>query len=347
MNKLRYRDKDALCKYDLSEEFFRNLDIKVEDIIPLRKVYIIVTTKGKKILKKVDEDKSRLDFLVKVTDTIKNKFNGVLKYNMINEASFIDWKNEKYVLLDLVEGREVTFTNPVEVKLCSQAIAKFHIASREVFKSLTTEEEVENKGSYLPIKFMEDLKLLIELKNRVKSFKFKNEFDTLFNDNIDYYIEELKKAIGILAMSEYNNIIQDIDKRVLCHNDLAHHNFIIDGEDVTIIDFDYCNINTRAIDISNYILKVIKNQAFDKENVSVILNSYSDVNKLDNSEIKLIYALLNYPKDFITIVKDYYLKRKSWEEEVFISRFKDKLSNEGYRKEFLETFINDFEEYFY
>lgn len=347
MNRIRYREKNTLVKYDLSEEFFSTLNIKVEDIIPLRKVFIIVTDKDKKILKKVDDNNEKLNFLKKVTDSIRDEYKNILKYNDVNDKNYIDWKGNRYILLDLVEGREATFTNPLDVKYCSEAIAKMHIASNNVFNKLSSEEEIENKGDYLPTKFMTDLKIVSELKEKVSKYKFKNKFDELFLENVDYYISELKRAINILAMCEYNSLIQDSSKVVVCHNDLAHHNFIIDGNEVTIIDFDYCNINIRAIDIANYILKVIKNQAFDKEKVKIVLDSYSNINKLENKEVKLIYAILNYPRDFITTVIDYYFKQKSWDEEVFITRFEEKLANEVYRKEFLESFINDFEEYFY
>lgn len=53
MNKFRYVDKSILCSYDLSEDFFQELGINVYDIIPLRKVFVIFTDKGKKILKKL------------------------------------------------------------------------------------------------------------------------------------------------------------------------------------------------------------------------------------------------------------------------------------------------------
>ena len=48
MNKFRYIDKKVLCSYDLSEEFFQEIGVKVDDIIPLRKVFVIFTDKGKK-----------------------------------------------------------------------------------------------------------------------------------------------------------------------------------------------------------------------------------------------------------------------------------------------------------
>ena len=55
MTKLRYPEKKYLSKYDLSQEFFENLNIKVLDVIPLRKVFILKTETGKKILSKLHQ----------------------------------------------------------------------------------------------------------------------------------------------------------------------------------------------------------------------------------------------------------------------------------------------------
>lgn len=347
MNRVRYRDRDILCKYDLSEEFFNKLGVKVKDIIPLRKVFIIVTDEGKKILKRVDESNDRLEFLYKVTTEIKRNFKNILTYNVIDNKAYIEWLGEKYILMDLVEGREVTYTNPLEIKYCAEALAKFHKASKMILKNISSEEETIYKGEYLPMKFMKDIDVLYQLKQRVGGYKYLNKFDTLFMDNIEYYIKDLKKALKILALCDYKEIIQNKKMNVLCHNDLAHHNFIINNDEVSIIDFDYCSFDIRTIDIANFILKVIKNQDFDKEKVKIIINSYDSIERLDNKEIKLIYSILSYPRDFVTIVKDYYFKQKSWDEDVFISRFKEKIDNEVSRRDFLDNFIDEFEEYFY
>lgn len=53
MNKLKYSEKNYLCEYDLSLRFFEDLGVKVNDIVPLRKVFVIYTEEGNKILKKL------------------------------------------------------------------------------------------------------------------------------------------------------------------------------------------------------------------------------------------------------------------------------------------------------
>ena len=51
MVKTRYVDKNILCEYDFKEEFINLLGIKINDVIPLRKVFVLFTDKGKKVLK--------------------------------------------------------------------------------------------------------------------------------------------------------------------------------------------------------------------------------------------------------------------------------------------------------
>ena len=81
--------------------------------------------------------------------------------------------------------------------------------------------------------------------------------------------------------------------------------------------------------------KVIKNIAYDKEMLDNILKTYNSINEISDEEIQVLYALLNYPRDFVDITIDYYLKQKSWDEEVFISRFKDKIENNIFKSELL------------
>lgn len=348
MNKLRYIERKALCKYDLSEEFFSELGIEINEIVPLRKVYVILTPQGKKILKIVNSTKERLEFIDMTLEYISKKYSNVLSYckNKKNKIYEI-WKGETYVILDMIEGREATYSNPIEVSLCTEAIANMHVASKGILDNLDVNVLCENTGPNLIQYMSESYKILEEIKCNVNKYKFKNEFDNMFMENIDYNLKEVEKSIELLEVSDYSTILEDKPKIVLCHNDLAHHNFIIDGEDVKIIDFDYCKIDTRIVDVANYTLKVIKNFAYDNEKVKLILDSYNKINKLDKQEIKLLYVMLSFPKDFVNIVKDYYYKQKNWDEEVYISRFKNKLGNEVHRRKFLDGFIEEFKVYFY
>lgn len=331
MNRFRYVDKKILCSYDLSQELFDLLGIEVEDLIPLRKVFILITNKGKKILKITDSEEERIKFIDEALNYVRQNDKNILNYSKNVKGKLITrWKNKNYILLDLIEGREATFTNPVEVEFCAEALANMHKASIGIENNIDKDIIKKNKGKDI-ISLMEEDKIFIsKCKNLVSKFKYKNEFDILFLNNVDKLYLDLCTTIEMISTGPYNSLRNEL---VLCHNDLAHHNFITTGSLVSIIDFDYSNINTRINDIYNFTNKVLKTVSYDKEYIKLIVNGYNKVSVLSKDEIKVLYDMIHYPKDLITLAKNYYLKQKSWDEEVFISRIKEKIELDEYRRE--------------
>lgn len=336
MNRFRYIDKKILCSYDLSEDFFQKLGVTVNDVIPLRKVFVLFTNKGKKILKSTESSEERVNFINKALSIIREKDPYVLEYcKNCNNEIITEWKNKKYILLDMIDGREATFTNPIEVELCSKALANLHEASKGIVRKVDKRELEYNSGKNLIHEFLKELCFIIEMERIVGRYKFKNEFDTLFLYNISKAKNDLEKCINCLIKSPYINLYNNEDNKVICHRDLAHHNFIIYDENINLIDFDYCKIDIRVNDIYNFMVKVIKNTAYNKESVISIIKNYSSISNITQEEQEVLYSLLIYPRDFINITKDYYLKQKSWDEEVFISRFKEKIELDEFRSELL------------
>ena len=160
-------------------------------------------------------------------------YKNVLSYYKSKNGNIVfESLDNKYVVLNMIEGREAAFSNPVEIELCTKALANMHIASKGIFNSLTSDIVKGNLGDYLPNYFNNAKEDLIGIKDYILRFRYRNEFDNVFLENVDKFIEEIKRSIELLAMCNYNSLLEDFNKRVLCHNDLAHHNFIIDGVDV-------------------------------------------------------------------------------------------------------------------
>ena len=133
MGRVKYEDKKFLCKYDLSKNFFDKLGLDILDITPLRKLYILNTTSGKKILKKVDYDEDRIRFIDESLNYVSENFPYIMKMNKLQESkSYIKWKNEIYIVMDLIEGREASISNPLEVEMCSEALARMHKESQMI-----------------------------------------------------------------------------------------------------------------------------------------------------------------------------------------------------------------------
>lgn len=342
MNRFKYMDKDILCSYNLSEEFFCKLGVDIYDMIPLRKVFVLFTNKGKKILKIANSNIDRIYFIDKALRYISKRDNHVLQYCKNSEGNIITtWEDKDYILLDMIEGREACYTNPVDVALCTETIYNMHKACNGLDSYLGVDEKLENSAINIIDQYKDEFKTICEIENTINKFKYKNSFDLLFLKVIDKCKSHMSEAINLVQGSSYKELLKKKENLVLCHNDLAHHNFIINDTEVSIIDFDYCSIDTRIIDIANFSGKVMKSTSYDIKVLDEIIKSYSSVSsrgEVSHEEVEMLYALFTYPKDFVNIIKAYYLKQKSWSEEVFVNRFKNKIELDIFREEFLVEF---------
>lgn len=331
----RYKEKEYLTKYDLCVELFNRFNLTVYDVIPVRGVYIVSTDKGDKVLKRVEYTKEELKFIYNVLTYIKNKYSRVVDFiKDVNGEIYTIWNGNMYCIMDMVEGKECNFNNPVDISIAARGLAELHSAS-EGFK--TSLYNKYNTG-----------KLIDTFKRRIQEMEFfeniasihekKSEFDSIFLNNVDYYIDEIKKSVSMLEESFYYKLCSEEDKIVVCHHDLAYHNILINNDEAYFIDFDYAIIDLKVHDLCNFISKVIKNFAFDIEKSNIIIENYCTKNNLSKRELEVLYAMLTFPEDFYTISKDYYTKRKAWDESVFLDRLKRKSSYKEDRQEFLEKF---------
>ena len=165
-----------------------------------------------------------------------------------------------------------------------------------------------------------------------------DQANEIFIKYADYYTEEIKSSIDILEKSSYYKLCDEKDKVVLCHNDLAHHNILLQDDEAYFIDFDYAIIDLKVNDLCNFINKAIKNSAYDIDKARQILEGYRINNTLDKRELEVLYGMLSFPEDFYTISRDYYTRRKEWDEDVFIDRLKKKVEFQVEREEFLIDF---------
>ncbi|SFU77067.1 spore coat protein, CotS family [Clostridium sp. DSM 8431] len=336
MNKPRYSEKRYLSNYELSLDFFNEAGIKVNDITPLRKVFLLNTDEGNKILKRVDYGENRLKFVNNIVDEIRKEDKNVMSfYKFPDGKTYKLWKGSYYVIMDLIDGREASFTNPIEVNMCAESLANMHMASKKVVKN----SNLENK---LDISFSEKVKNslyeLKEIKKLIGLYKFRNEFDEIFYKNIDTYIEEVNNVNEEIKNIKYEEYRDSLKNVVICHNDLAQHNFIYNNNNMYLIDFDYSSVDLRVMDIADIILKGIKNAAFDVYKSIELVKSYDKVYKIDDYEYKLIYILLSYPRDILTLGRSYYFKQKNWDYDVFLNRLNMKIENDNFRKVFLKKF---------
>lgn len=332
MNKVRYIYREYLAEYDLDIRLFDIWGLKIEDLYPLRKVFIINSSEKKYILKRVNYTKEFNEFLNDSLEYIRKKFNYILEIEKTKDGKYIaEYAGKCYVLINLIEGRECSVENPIDLQLATRGIANLHRAGigikDKVSKQFQTFNQVINLCS-------NNIAELERLKLQVLNYEYRDEFDTRFLGEVNYIINELKICDSMIQAVDLKRINQNMEAIVLCHNDLAYHNILIKDQEAYFIDFDYCSVDYRVKDIAEFIVKSIKSTDYDKEMYGIIIDEYEAINRLDEEEKKLLRVFLRYPKEIVELIINYYYKRKNWTQETFISLMDTKIEQEKEKVQF-------------
>lgn len=248
---------------------------------------------------------------------------------------YVNYENGTYVVIDVIDGRECTFENMVDLKNVSKGLAKFHEAGKNI-KCDIDSRNMSGKMIELIRKRIVDMK---KYKDIADIHVNKSDFDKLYLRYCDYYIYESGEAANYLEDSAYRDECKN--KCTFCHHDLAHHNIMIgNDENVYFIDFDYCIIDLPYHDLCNIITKAVKHNLWSIDMTQTIIEGYSSVAPLTKDEMKILYGYLMFPQDFYEIAMAYYLKTRDWEEDEFFEKLKRRAEYKDMRIKFLNDFKN-------
>lgn len=330
----RYRDKAYLSNYSLDTKLFDSFDFLVEDAAPIRSVYILNTNRGMKILKKVDYSMEELDFLYNSLNIIREKYPYVINFReSVDGKPYVRYEDGIYVVLDIIEGRDCIFENPLDLKKAANSLARLHTAGEAIDPNQTSRNNLER----LLNKYEEKLKAMEKYKEIAAMHVNKSECDRLYLKHADYYISCIKRAYSHIEKSKYKELCNTW--HTLCHHDLAHHNILMGKDDnVYFIDFDYSVIDLPYHDISNIITKAIKHSEWDIDIANTIMEGYMEHREMLREEIEVLYGYLLFPQDFFDIASNYYMKNRGWDED----EFRDKLKRKAEYMEDREKFLNKF-----
>lgn len=338
MDQSRYRDKSYLVTYELTTEIFDSFDLLVDDIVPIRSVYMLYTDKGIKVLKKINYGLEELQFINSIIEyIIQNGYKYVVSFmKTTGDNYYIQRDDGIYVVLNLVEGREADYRNPIDLGMVSKSLCLLHKATHGMGETINRRN---NLYKWIPA-FEKRANDLLKFKEIAGLHEIKSGFDRLFLSFADTYYNDALKSIELLKNSDYERLCNIVSKdKNICHHDLAYHNVLIDNDsNVNFVDFDFSIMDLRIHDIGNLIVKSIKNCNWDIEKAENIIDNYCSIDLLVKEEIEVLYDFLVFPQDFYDISRCYYMKTKKWDEDDFLSKLEVKTGYYDDRKAFLSSF---------
>lgn len=325
-------------------EIERQFGIKIETIKASKGIYYLKTNKGERCLKRINYGPQKLLFVYGAKEhLIKNGFDLVDKYFLNIEGEPYALVNEDlYTLSEWLGGRECDFHNIEEVIIASKTLARMHEASKG-YDPPENSKLKSDLGRWTHL-MEKRIKSLDKMRDMIRKKNNKSEFDLIYLKSMEFYKGIGKEALKTLEESSYYELCAIAEsEKSFCHHDFTYHNIIFNEKnEAYVIDFDFCKREVRTFDISNFMIKVLKRVDWDIRFAREILDSYSEVSKLDKEEYKVLYAYLKFPQRYWRLANRYYYNEVNWAQNTFAAKLQGIIDERENYLVFLEEFRKEY-----
>lgn len=323
--------------HELEKELQENYNIKVNSISNYRDMFIANTDNGKRLIKISNLRPDRITFIAEVKEHLfDNGFKNIDRniYTNTNKPC-ITFRDQSIYMCSFVDGRECNLDSREETIKCARLLAKLHKASKGCICS--EDSNPRSELGRLPGCYRKRLDEIKKLKKN--AIKGKMRFDTLMCKYVDYFYDLGERAIGMLDTSDYYELVEDAEKiRNVSHHDFNHHNIFVQNDEMYLINFEYCCYDLKIYDLVNLLRRKMRKCEWDIDEAVIILDEYSRIESLCQSELDLMKIMLMFPQKFWRVINKYYNSRKSWSEQNYLNRLQEVIDEIPYLKTFIERF---------
>lgn len=293
--------------------------IKAYSVEKMKNVYKIKSKDEVFSLKKIKYEFPHFFFIISAMKHLENNnFNRILPF--IKTTSGKD-----YVVLDdgfaylnkWINARVSNYENPIEVSTAAVKLSEFHLCSQ----GFEVNDAMKPRIGWMKwIKtFNTRLDEIQDFKRRIELKKERTPFDNNYYESIKDGMDIGRAAISILEKSNYKEVMErEMKLNGFCHHDYAHHNILIDNnDDMHIIDFDYCILDTHLHDLCSLMIRVMKNEEWDMNTAKFIMDSYNLKYKIKKEDVPIMAGFIMFPQELWQIGIQYYWENQKWDEDFF------------------------------
>jgi len=312
----------------------------IVDIEKIKNVYRIETDDGMYCLKIINYDFKHFLFIIGAIKHLQNNsFQNIPQIIETKDKNDYIAVDSKYAYLTpWLSARQCNYDNPVDIELCTSKLAQLHI------RSLNFKVTPDMKPRIAWLKWIETFKTrrseILDFKRRIDEKEFKTEFDMNYLGMMEEELLRSDRSICNLTKSEYiDKMKEEIKHRGFCHHDYAHHNILIEESGgISIIDFDYCILDTHLHDLSSLLIRRMKNGKWSLENALFIMDIYHATNEIYKSDIEVMAGFMEFPQEYWQTGIQYYWEKKNWGEEFFLKKLEKIEEDRVERQIFIDEF---------
>lgn len=315
--------------------------IKVVSLEKVKNTFKIKGEDGDYCIKIIKYDYEHFIFILSAINHLQkrgfNKIPEIIKTKDMNQFTNI-MGNYSY-LTKWVESRISDYDDRYDLERVSEKLGEFHKCSEGFILNKNMKPRI---GWFSWINVFETrCSEILDFKQRINQKVHKSQFDKIYLSAIDSELERGKRAISDLKSEKYKKIMmKDVMKRGFCHHDYANHNILIDkNQDINIIDFDYCILDTHLHDLASLMIRAMKGGKWSIDTANLILKNYSKSNIVYEEELNLIKSFMRFPQEFWQRGLQCYWEQQPWGEEVIENKIIKYLDDIEKREIFIKKFF--------
>lgn len=330
------REYGKLKRHDLKLLIESLYGLEVKNMQEGDRGILVYTDRGIKRLKETKSDEAKILFAASAYEHIcSNGFREISCINRNLSGSYhMRYEKSSYILQDFTKGRVYAVKSREAAQVVGKALAEFHGAG---------ERFVPAPGSRARVdwgKWMEKLK-----SNSISINKFKeivclkersNEFDEVFLANVNGFLNSMQCSYELLKKNGYlDKVRQSMACNQITHGEFKKH-AILEAEEGTVFitNLEECSYDICESDIATLLESFSGKNRIELANAA--LEAYSGIKPLDECSIKIIKALLLYPKKFYRIVESAYGKKKNYNEMELAQKLERSIRREKRKQEVAE-----------
>ncbi|MGI6065085.1 MAG: CotS family spore coat protein [Bacillota bacterium] len=318
-----------------------------EELVGLEKrrdAYLVITRQGKRCLKAVHPKKEKILFMIEAMNHLKaNGFNRMaMCLPALDKSMVAEYHGTNYIVQEWVEGVEPDYRNMEQMVKAAETLALCHQAGIGFIPAKGIKVK-NNLGKWIR-KLEENYQDLVQYIGQAKSKNCPTPFEKRLI-SIGPWLEECaEQSIWKLQTSRYSQLVKEARQRgCLVHGDPATRNFIMQDDQVVLIDFDSTAMEISVVDIWKLLRRFLRRNHWQLDKMERLISAYNSKHGLDNNELKVLGAFLEFPERVWRIAREFYEKKHivSWN-ELLLTQKMGELCNQWREKDnLLRSFENN------
>ncbi len=320
--------------YNRTEIILEAYPFEFTDIQKGRGVYICLCKDGsRKILKEFSGSISKAELLDRFLKYLKERAGMAeqIVYTKEEQALFTDTDETRYYMRTWFEGRECDTRNREDILCAVRRLARFHMDVAGFEEPLP--QMMTRTPDFLERECGRHTRELHKVRNYIMSKKKKNEFETAFLNEYQYYLSQADDAV---------NRIQNMDKEPsgeyfgICHGDYSQHNLLFTAAGPVIINYERFCRDAYISDFAHFFRKIMEKHNWNTGLGMDLISAYDKVRRLARWELQQLAVRMVYPEKFWKVANHYFNSRKSWANNRDSEKLSKICAQEKERTEFLK-----------